>query len=154
MAVYRTYKSAWEYSWQITKLATHNSQIVGLAFHRHETHSSHFRITPSFLKDFVENTYLYHSVLNKILTTHEKCIKHNFLAPWKSRCQIRNLFVTSIDTPASHLRHCTNGASTSDSSFTIQHIMDIVTASSMQRCNRNDLSTSVLRCRTNVASAL
>ena len=40
----------------------------------------------SFLKEQVENTDLYKSLLNKIMTTHEECIRYNFLAPFEIPC--------------------------------------------------------------------
>ena len=35
----------------------------------------------SFPKESVENTGLYKPVLNKLMTTHEQCVKYNFVAP-------------------------------------------------------------------------
>ena len=35
----------------------------------------------SFLKEQVENVNLHKSILNKIMTTQEQCIKYNFVAP-------------------------------------------------------------------------
>ena len=34
-----------------------------------------------FLKDYVENSDLHESMLNKIMATHGECIKHDFGAP-------------------------------------------------------------------------
>ena len=35
----------------------------------------------NFLKEYVESTDFYKPVLNKVMTTEEKCIKYNFMAP-------------------------------------------------------------------------
>ena len=57
--------------------------------------------TTSFPKESVENADLYKPVLNKVITTHEKCMKYNFKAPFSKiftiRCRpYRYIYFSSI----------------------------------------------------------
>ena len=48
---------------------------------RHNTKGAE-RQNPSFPKELIENADFYKPVLNKIMTTHEQCVKYNFVAPF------------------------------------------------------------------------
>ena len=58
------------FSWKQNRLKTWNTE----------------RGKTSVLKESVENSDLHKSVLNKVTTTHEECIKNNFAETlWKTR---------------------------------------------------------------------
>ena len=57
----------------------------------------------SFQKNLVENADLYKLVLKKTITTHKKCVKYNFVTPFKDthnlqHCSSQNIsFAISFD---------------------------------------------------------